>query len=56
MQTVLEDRLDEFQDRKIANRNLKNRTKDIPGWGMDADPDNDPTYPMKHCGPRAAQL
>lgn len=20
----------------------------IPGWGMDADPDNDPTYPMKH--------
>src|SRR5690606_2211231 len=21
---------------------------DIPGWGMDADPENDPTYPMKH--------
>jgi hypothetical protein len=20
----------------------------IPGWGMDADPENDPTYPMKH--------
>ena len=20
----------------------------IPGWGMDADDDNDPTYPMKH--------
>jgi hypothetical protein len=21
--------------------------ENIPGWGMDADPDNDPTYPMK---------
>jgi len=21
--------------------------KDIPGWGIDADPENDPTYPMK---------
>lgn len=21
--------------------------KDIPGWGMDADPENEPTYPMK---------
>ncbi len=30
-------------DRKIANE-----PKDIPGWGMDADPENDPTYPMKH--------
>lgn len=30
-------------DRKIANA-----PKDIPGWGMDADPENDPTYPMKH--------
>jgi hypothetical protein len=24
------------------------RYKEIPGWGMDADPENDPTYPMKH--------
>jgi hypothetical protein len=22
--------------------------KDIKGWGMDADPDNEPTYPMKN--------
>lgn len=22
--------------------------KDIPGWGMDIDLDNEPTYPMKH--------
>lgn len=20
----------------------------VPGWGIDADPENDPTYPMKH--------
>jgi hypothetical protein len=24
------------------------RYKQIPGWAMDADPENDPTYPMKH--------
>lgn len=22
--------------------------KEIPGWGVDADPQNNPTYPMKH--------
>ena len=48
MQEVLENKINEFQDRKIADRNMDNRVKDIPGWGMDADPDNDPTYPMKH--------
>ena len=25
-----------------------NTYADIPGWGMDADPENEPTYPMKH--------
>lgn len=30
-------------DRKIANA-----PKDIPGWGIDADRENDPTYPMKN--------
>ena len=30
-------------DRKIA----KNE-KEIDGWGIDANPENDPTYPMKH--------
>jgi hypothetical protein len=30
-------------DRKFASI-----PKDIPGWGIDADPENDPTYPMKH--------
>lgn len=29
-------------DRKIADT-----YKDIPGWGIDADPENDPQYPMK---------
>jgi hypothetical protein len=24
------------------------RSKTIPGWGVDADEENDPTYPMKH--------
>jgi len=48
MKNALENRIEEFQDRVIANRNMAERTKDIPGWGMDADPENDPTYPMKH--------
>lgn len=49
MQNVLENKIAEFQDRKIADRNMTDdRIKDIPGWGMDADPENDPTYPMKH--------
>jgi hypothetical protein len=30
-------------DRKIADQ-----VKNIPGWGIDADSGNDPTYPMKH--------
>jgi len=47
MQEVLEKKIDEFQDRKIVDRNMDDRTKNIPGWGMDADPENDPTYPMK---------
>lgn len=49
MQNVLENKIDEFQDRKIADRNQVDRVKNIPGWGMDADPENDPTYPMKHA-------
>ena len=39
----LETRIDPSMDRRIAEQ-----PKDIPGWGMDADPENDPTYPMKH--------
>lgn len=30
------------------DRQIANSPKDIPGWGIDADPENDPTYPMKH--------
>jgi hypothetical protein len=30
------------------DRNIASGPKDhIPGWGIDADPENDPTYPMK---------
>lgn len=29
---------------KVANEDYKN----IPGWGMDADPENEPTYPIKN--------
>ncbi len=28
--------------------NLADNYKHIPGWGIDADPKNEPTYPMKH--------
>lgn len=41
---TLEKTVDPKQDRKIADQPKNN----IPGWGMDADPENDPTYPMKH--------
>jgi hypothetical protein len=27
---------------------LSSSYEQIPGWGMDADPKNEPTYPMKH--------
>jgi hypothetical protein len=40
----LEKVIDPEMDRKIANAPKNN----IPGWGIDADPENDPTYPMKH--------
>ena len=30
------------------DREIANSPKEIPGWGMDADPQNNPTYPMKN--------
>lgn len=30
-----------------VDREIANEPKNIPGWGMDADPLNNPTYPMK---------
>lgn len=48
MKNVLEDIIEPPVDREIANRNMDDRVQNIPGWGMDADPENDPTYPMKH--------
>lgn len=39
----MEIKIESDLDRKIAGS-----YKDIPGWGIDADTENDPTYPMKH--------
>jgi hypothetical protein len=37
---------------KLANTksdiDIRRSHPDIKGWGIDADPENDPTYPMKH--------
>jgi hypothetical protein len=41
---IMEKIIDPKADRKIADAPKNN----IPGWGFDADPDNDPTYPIKH--------
>jgi hypothetical protein len=35
-------------DRLIAENTLEDSHRNIPGWGVDADSENDPTYPMKH--------
>ena len=31
-----------------SDREIANSPKDIEGWGIDADPKNEPTYPMKN--------
>lgn len=31
-----------------ANNNMAEKYSHIPGWGMDADEENDPVYPMRH--------
>jgi hypothetical protein len=30
-----------------SDREIANKYKNIEGWGIDADPENEPTYPMK---------
>ncbi|HYG20456.1 MAG TPA: hypothetical protein VD816_16065 [Ohtaekwangia sp.] len=30
------------------NSKIPERVRNIKGWGIDANPENDPTYPMKH--------
>ncbi|HEX9979817.1 MAG TPA: hypothetical protein VGB50_04540 [Flavobacterium sp.] len=37
----------ENNDNNVSDRAIAERYKDIPGWGIDADPKNNPTYPMK---------
>lgn len=36
------------QKEETAKSRLADHFKHINGWGIDADPDNEPTYPMKH--------
>ena len=31
------------------DREIANEPKNIPGWGVDNNPENDPTYPIKHA-------
>lgn len=33
--------------REVVTETKKETYKDIKGWGIDADPENEPTYPMK---------
>jgi hypothetical protein len=33
---------------KTSADNMADQFSHIKGWGIDADPENDPTYPMKH--------
>lgn len=33
---------------KLSAEQVANQFAHIKGWGIDADPDNEPTYPMKH--------
>jgi hypothetical protein len=35
-----------LKERKMAQNIVDTST--IPGWGIDADPENDPTFPMRH--------
>src|SRR5688572_33437649 len=35
-------------DNQAEMEKLAHKFKHIPGWGIDADPENEPTYPMKH--------
>lgn len=45
----MENKLDEkIGFESDLDRQIANNPKDIPGWGVDADPENDPTYPMKN--------
>jgi len=49
MAQTIEREIENKVDESDIDRRIADQSKDhIPGWGMDADPENDPTYPMKH--------
>ena len=45
MEKALEEKIGFESD---LDRQIAWLPKDIPGWGIDADPQNNPTYPYKH--------
>lgn len=50
MAKTIEQTIESKTDERDIDRKIADQPKDhIPGWGMDADPENDPTYPMKHA-------
>ena len=50
MAQTIEHTIESKMDESVMDRKIADQPKDhIPGWGMDADPENDPTYPMKHA-------
>jgi len=50
MAQTIEKTIENKTDERDIGRSIADQPKDhIPGWGMDADPENDPTYPMKHA-------
>ena len=46
METINKDKKSRT-DENAGKARLADKYKHIKGWGMDADPDNEPTYPMK---------
>ena len=45
--TIQKDSSPDGSDNRAEIEKLADKFKHIKGWGMDADPENEPTYPMK---------
>ena len=48
METLTNTQPPAVQENPQQEQGMESRFSHIPGWGMDADPSNNPTYPMKH--------
>jgi hypothetical protein len=40
--------MESLSEKSLSEKSLSEKYKHIKGWGVDADPENDPTYPMKN--------